>query len=626
MEGCKILMTSRNKGQLRIGKSGYINIGNATQESSIPIKIGRSGPISIGNDIIRKEEEKEEDRLKKEEERLSKKEEDRLKKEEERLSKKEEDRLKKKEEEDILKKKEKRSRKEEDKLKKKEDRLKKEQLEKKWLEIIGKKTSPDKGKSEVISKEDDIDIKDQIIIKFTNKLDEFNILVQDNKISGRPWHDRLDGSWWQGMSEDEARMIIESGRDLDNIGNIESDQSEIEDSQKTEGSPIPESQIRTVSDMIDQMTGQYNRDLPKDVEKRISYIYPLDSTHSFHIVAVNHIRYLRYKHTSENRYVEIEEIDWSQLSNIDWNEKRSILLHPFLYPFASEDSFIQNSKNFARLLAMKNKIGGFDVADSDRISKPATDLINKIDLIMVPSNFVKETYIKSGVTIPVEVLPHGISDKFSSDDIVITDNEKIMKLRKMRQKGKILILYFLVHSPHRKGADLVKRVMKRIQRKYNNVYLVVRSKKCDYFSEIRSICIDSWLSDNDLVALYDSCDICLSPSRGGGFELNALEAVSRGIPTLVPNGGCFTDLMNYFIPVNLSDKTIQSLPGNTIHIGSGCQIDMDNFEDKLTDTINKLDYWRDHSKSMTKEIREKYSWMNTAKILDEYLRKHGFIV
>lgn len=569
-------MTSRNKGQIRVGKSGTINIGNTPpQESTIKVKIGQSGPLSIGDIFKRKEEE---DRLNKEKLEISKKE-NRLEKE------------------------------------KLEAAKKKEQLEKKWLAIINKKKD---------SKEDDSHIEDKTIIKFSNKIDAFNVLVKDNKVSGRSWNHGLEGNWWRGMSETEARTIIESGQDLEDIQNDESEQ-EIEDSKKTEDVPIEESQIRTVSDMIDQMTSQYTKDLPKDVEKRISYIYPLDSTHSFHIVAVNHIKHLRYKHTSENRYVEIEEIDWSQLSNIGWNEKRSILLHPFLYPFASVDSFMQNSKNFARLLAMKNKIGGFDVADSDRISKPAVDLINKIDLMMVPSTFVKDTYIKSGVTIPIEVLPHGISDKFSSSDIVNTDNEKIMKLRRMRQKGKILILYFLVHSPHRKGADLVRRVMKRIQRKYKDVYLVVRSKKCDYFSEIKSVCIDSWLSDNDLVALYDSCDICLSPSRGGGFELNALEAVSRGVPTLVPNGGCFTDLMDYYIPVGLSDKSVQSLPGNTIHTGSGCQVSMDEFESKLIDTINRLDHWKERSKRNTKEIREKYSWGNTAKMLDGYLKNHGFI-
>ena len=579
-------MTNRNTGQLRIGKSGTINIGIATQEATIKPKIGSSG--LIGDTLIRKQEE--EERLKKE-----------------RLQAIKEAR-----------------------------RLKKEELQ-----SIKEERLSNQKKSEIVSEDtcsfgDNSHIEDQIIIKFANRADEFNVLVQDNKVSKRPWNHGLGGNWWQGMSENEAREMVESGQVLKNFEIVKSkpdieneeDTEEIEkidDSQKTEEAPIPESQIRTVSEMIDQMTNQYSKDLPKDVEKRISYIYPIDSTHSFNIVAKNHIKHLRYKHTSENRYVEIEEIDWSQLSNIDWNEKRSILLHPFLYPFASVDSFMQNSKNFAKLLTMKNKIGGFDVADSDRISKVAADLINKIDLMMVPSSFVKETYIKSGVTIPIEVLPHGISDKFSSESIVSTDNEKIMKLRKMRQKGKILILYFLVHSPHRKGADLVKRVMKRIQREYDDVYLVVRTKRCDFFSEVRSVCIDTWLSDNDLVALYDSCDLCLSPSRGGGFELNALEAVSRGVPTLVPNGGCFTDLMDYFIPINLSDKVVQPLPGNTIHTGSGCQVNMDDFEDKLKDAINRLDYWKERSKSNTKEIREKYSWRNTAKMLDECLKNHGFI-
>lgn len=37
-------MTNRNKGQLRIGKSGSINIGETSQESSIQVKLGQSGP------------------------------------------------------------------------------------------------------------------------------------------------------------------------------------------------------------------------------------------------------------------------------------------------------------------------------------------------------------------------------------------------------------------------------------------------------------------------------------------------------------------------------------------------------------------------------------------------------
>ena len=388
----------------------------------------------------------------------------------------------------------------------------------------------------------------------------------------------------------------------------------------------------TTSEMIDQMTQQYNGNLPKDSKKRVSYIYSLYSNDSFHIVASNHIKYLKQCHTTDDGYVEIEETDWSQLSNINWNEKRSVLLHPFLYPFASSESFAQNSRNFARLLAMKNKIGGFDVADSSRISRLAVDLVNKIDLMIVPSNFSKDAYVNSGVTIPIEVLPHGISDDFlrgdrADIDNINTGNINILGLKRAKKYGNILVLYFLVHSEYRKGADIVAEVMKRIQKKYPNILLVVKSghdtKRT--FGNVNHIGITGWLDDKDLKILYDCCDICISPSRGGGFELNALEAASRGVPTLVTNGGCFTDLINYFIPISLNSKVVQPLPGNVVHIGYGYEVDINDLEAKIIDTISRLEYWENRFKNNSIEIREKYSWRNVSKILDGYLKNYGFI-
>jgi glycosyltransferase involved in cell wall biosynthesis len=395
---------------------------------------------------------------------------------------------------------------------------------------------------------------------------------------------------------------------------------------------LSKSKNLTTNEVINQMVCQYDRKLPKDSRKRVSYIYPLHTNDSFHIVAFNHIKYLKYWYIAENRHVEIEEIDWSQIGIINWNEKRGILLHPFLYPFASSESFEKNSKNFARLLSMKSKIGGFDVADSSRISNLAVDLVNKIDLMIVPSNFSKDAYVNSGVTVPVEILPHGISDDFLKDDRVDisninTNNINIVGLKRAKKYGNILVLYFLVHSEYRKGADIVANVMIRIQKKYPNVLLVVKgghdTKKI--FNNVNHIIIAGWLDDKDLKMLYDCCDICVSPSRGGGFELNALEAASRGVPTLVTNGGCFTDLINYFIPISLNNKVVQPLPGNTVHIGYGYEVNIDDFETKIVDTISRLEYWENRFKNNSVEIREKYSWRNVSKILDGYLKNYGFI-
>lgn len=377
----------------------------------------------------------------------------------------------------------------------------------------------------------------------------------------------------------------------------------------------------TMSGMIDLLVSQYKKNLPKDTKNRIFYIRPWTND-SFGIVSHNHISYIR-----ENKAnFEIVDMNWGELDNKNWNEKINVLLHPFLYPFASPDNFNRNMTNFAKLLAAKNKIGGFDVADSNRISPIAVDFINKIDLIMVPSSFAKKAYKDSGITIPIEVLPHGILDEFLNDDSANTNNADIIGLKKLKEKGNILVLFFLVHSIYRKGSDIVAEVMKKIQ-KFPNVYLIV---KCgNYvranFPGVRTVEIKSWMDNNDLKLLYDTCDICLSPSRGGGFELNALEAVSRGLPTLVPNGCCFLDLIDYFIPIKLSGKVTQPLPGNPVHVGYGCEVDINDFETKLTDVINRLDYWKTHFRENSKRIREEYTWRNTAKTLEDYLKHYGFV-
>lgn len=398
-------------------------------------------------------------------------------------------------------------------------------------------------------------------------------------------------------------------------------------SQKIDGPVIEEISSpngHTKSDTMFQMVSQYN-ELPKDSKKRISYIYSLYANDSFAIVASNHVKYLKYKYMAENEHIEIESIDWSQLGGISWNEKRNVLLHPFLYPFASIGSFAQNSRNFAKLLGMKNKIGGFDVADSNRISSFAVGIVNRIDLMIVPSGFARDAYISSGVTTPVEILPHGIPDEFLSDGPVSINNSDIIKLRKTKESGNILILYFLIHSEHRKGADLVRNVMKRIQKKFGNVYLVVKGPNCSYFSGVKTIHITSWVSNDDLVALYDACDVCICPSRGGGFELNALEAVSRCIPTLVSGKGCFLDLINYFIPISISNIATQSLPGNAVHIGYGCEPDIDDFEAKLTDVIDRIDHWKNRYKEISKEVKDIYTWKVAANKLDNILRNYEFI-
>ena len=49
--------------------------------------------------------------------------------------------------------------------------------------------------------------KKKLIISIS-RTDKFNVLVEDNKDSGKSWYEGLKGDWWWGMTEEEARMRL----------------------------------------------------------------------------------------------------------------------------------------------------------------------------------------------------------------------------------------------------------------------------------------------------------------------------------------------------------------------------------------------------------------------------------
>jgi len=79
----------------------------------------------------------------------------------------------------------------------------------------------------------------------------------------------------------------------------------------------------------------------------------------------------------------------------------------------------------------------------------------------------------------------------------------------------------------------VVKVMKEIQHMYSDVWLMVKgggfSRELD---ELRCDKLAGFFSERQLAEVYDANDVLLMFSRGGSFELNALEAVSRGLVVL----------------------------------------------------------------------------------------------
>ncbi|MBA7489851.1 hypothetical protein ES702_00385 [subsurface metagenome] len=254
------------------------------------------------------------------------------------------------------------------------------------------------------------------------------------------------------------------------------------------------------------------------------------------------------------------------------------------------------------------KIAGFEVADSDAIGAGAISLVNKVDLLMVPSETAKAAFVNSGAEIPVEVVPHGLSDVYSSPKNSFSS---------IPEDG-VKILYFQLHSRWRKGGDVVEKVMARILKERKDVKLVLRLGANKELAKLpQTICLN-WLSERDLVHLYDSCDILFAPSRGGACELNVLESLARGLVVVTSS---YPSIKEYAEgALFIKDKgQVRVLPGNSIHVGNGSDPDPDHTYELMNYAIDNLVELKKKAEVLAPKFREKYSWKNTAERMAEVL-------
>lgn len=177
---------------------------------------------------------------------------------------------------------------------------------------------------------------------------------------------------------------------------------------------------------------------------------------------------------------------------------------------------------------------------------------SKVDEMWVPSSYVRDLYISSGV--PAErvfVVPNGFDEK--------KFNPKNKPYR-LNTKKKFRFL-FVGGTIYRKGIDILLETYVKTFRKSDNVCLVIKDMGGESFykgqtfkekiAEIKKQkdapeieYIDKMLSDKELAGLYTACDVLVHPYRGEGFGLPILESMASATPAIVTNGGACLDFCN----------------------------------------------------------------------------------
>jgi len=275
------------------------------------------------------------------------------------------------------------------------------------------------------------------------------------------------------------------------------------------------------------------------------------------------------------------------------------------------------------------KLIGIDVADSDRMSRLAVDILNMYDELIVPSTFCKHVYESSGVKRKVHVVPHGVDPEWyempnlweTVPPASISPAILHVYLYKLRTRRKI-ILFWLWHSGQRKGWNEVRQFYEKIRKERDDVILVLKTgiaNPIEYQQVMHLGCINiyGWISETDKLALYDIADLVLVFSRGGGFELNALEALARGVPVLTVDWGCFLDYVPPYLRCK-KGRRVQPLPGNKLHVGYGYAVDVEDAVNKAHHILDNLDEYRAKvNEWREKVLKKRFRWDVIARMLIE---------
>jgi len=335
----------------------------------------------------------------------------------------------------------------------------------------------------------------------------------------------------------------------------------------------------------------------------IWYVYPTHHTVSFTFIAKAHIALLKRKYT-------VQEVPERSFVNLKPYTRPIVFIHPLFYATLNR---------YAQYLEVRGRYKaciGVEVADSDRISPKAAHLANTTDAMIVPSQWARRAFLRSGVNVPVYVVPHGLRPIFRGARLPPT-NPLLKKALELKRRRKLIyIAFFVWHSPYRKGYDLVIKVMREIQKTHPNAYLLVwegafHGRLSQIARTLKGHFVLGWVSTRTLVEILDMSDIYLLFSRGGGFECAGLEALARGCIVLAPDKGAWTE----YLPQESLVKTARMVPvfsNNPVHVGFGAELSPVHAVNKLHEILDNLPEWKAKYSRYAREVREKWAWPKMA--------------
>lgn len=173
----------------------------------------------------------------------------------------------------------------------------------------------------------------------------------------------------------------------------------------------------------------------------------------------------------------------------------------------------------------------------------------QVDEIWAPSEYVREVYLRSGISAEkVVTIPWGI------DETIYHPEAPPLHLA----TTKSLKLLFVGGAIPRKGFDTLLEAYRQEFQREEDICLVIKDlgtqsfyrygHSRDALAEVMNdpaapeiLYLDADFTEGQRASLYTACQVLVAPYRGEGFGLPVLEAMACGLVPVVPRGGATDD-------------------------------------------------------------------------------------
>ena len=181
--------------------------------------------------------------------------------------------------------------------------------------------------------------------------------------------------------------------------------------------------------------------------------------------------------------------------------------------------------------------------ESDRVPDRFVESANNAKGLIVPDKWVKEVFSKSGVKVPILVVPEGVTDNtpYTPTGHIFTFTHFDATSYANRKGGDMVLEAFISEFGNNKDVQLIMK-----GRKHVAPFKQIPVPNTKYVFED--------YTDEQMKNLLKETHCFVFPSRGEGFGLPPLEAMAHGIPTILTCGSAMAGFAMLGIPLTVSHK------------------------------------------------------------------------